>query len=482
VLNSAVLVETQAGEGRNDMMAIALLLACVAFLVHAWPDPAQQGNGAAADARPGPRVGYLVFAGIAGGLAASVKLTMLAPVLILLLGAIFTGSGGRGRALAVGIPAFACGCFWYLRNLVHTGNPIPQVSFGFLPAPDQMPLHPRPPYGITDYLFNANVWTDWFHPDLERAFGTLYPLVFLAAAVAVGFLLAARTDPPLRITAAAVVATVAVWLVLPIGAAGPFGEPRGFFTNTRYLAPALAVGMALVPVALQRLGWRSSGSLAVALTIAFAWSTHPTAVWNSRFGLGAAFLAFLLVGVPLLVAWGVSREPAWRRGVLAAAAVALACAVIVGREEQEQFERHHYADARLFLGGGGPVRAIELAQRASSKRIGLAGSGELYFAQYGFYGHDLTNHVQYVGIRGPHGQFTLPTGCPAFRRAVNAGDYDYLVLTPRAVVSQGSPYAYPLRSWVEGDPGLRRLFVEDVEPQPVAVYEVREDLDTSCRA
>ena len=43
-------------------------------------------------------------------------------------------------------------------------------------------------------------------------------------------------------------ALVFAWLVAPTSASGPDGEPNGFVSGLRYLAPALALGLALLPL------------------------------------------------------------------------------------------------------------------------------------------------------------------------------------------------------------------------------------------
>ena len=42
-------------------------------------------------------------------------------------------------------------------------------------------------------------------------------------------------------------ATALAWLVAPTSASGPEGMPRGFESGLRYLAPALVLGLALLP-------------------------------------------------------------------------------------------------------------------------------------------------------------------------------------------------------------------------------------------
>ena len=77
------MIETQPGEGRNDIMGLAFLLAFAAFLINAHQRRAPE-EGAVQDApeqgAPLLDKGPLVIAGIAAGLAASVKLTFLIPV------------------------------------------------------------------------------------------------------------------------------------------------------------------------------------------------------------------------------------------------------------------------------------------------------------------------------------------------------------------------------------------------------------------
>ena len=105
--------------------------------------------------------GPLVIAGVAAGLAISVKLPLLVPVGAITVGMILIS--GRGRrlttTLTLGIPMLVVGGYWYLRAAIKTGgNPIPQLGWGplNLPRPDQMPLDPRPRFSVADYLFEPD--------------------------------------------------------------------------------------------------------------------------------------------------------------------------------------------------------------------------------------------------------------------------------------------------------------------------------------
>ena len=116
----------QAGEARNDIVGIFFLLAAVAIALNAWADAAEAGReaGVAAGARCARRR--------ARGRPRGRDQAQLPPA----------GGGPRRRpgadraaraALAgarrrPGSPALAGGGYWYLRNLVHTGNPLPWVD------------------------------------------------------------------------------------------------------------------------------------------------------------------------------------------------------------------------------------------------------------------------------------------------------------------------------------------------------------------
>ena len=80
------------------------------------------------------------IAGLAMGLAAGVKLSFLTPAAVLTVGVIvIAGRGQRLRtAVAWIVPMVATGGFWYVRNLVAVGNPIPYIHhLGPISLPDR---------------------------------------------------------------------------------------------------------------------------------------------------------------------------------------------------------------------------------------------------------------------------------------------------------------------------------------------------------
>ena len=130
----------QAGEARNDIVGIFFLLGAVAIALNAWATREEGGEALG--------TGAFVVIGLAAGLAAGTKLNFLLPAGVLVFGLVaIAPRGDRWRALAAaGLAALAGGGYWYLRNLAHSGNPLPWVHhLGpiSLPAPDAGPGRPR---------------------------------------------------------------------------------------------------------------------------------------------------------------------------------------------------------------------------------------------------------------------------------------------------------------------------------------------------
>ena len=113
--------------------------------------------------------------------------------------------------------------------------------------------------------------------------------------------------------------------------------------------------------------------------------------------------------------------------------------MVLGRAQEVQYYEHHYTRIDHFLQDGGPQKAYAFARKQHDKRIGIAGSGEIFFGQYGFYGANLDNYVQYIGVPGADGAYRLATSCPQFRRRINAGDYDYLIISQYTQDSPDAP-------------------------------------------
>jgi hypothetical protein len=411
VFDSGVMVLTQAGEGRNDIMAIAMLVAYVAFIVngHQVRRSGDLVTGDVADAGPLIDRGPLILAGLAGGLAISVKLTMLAPVGAIAVAVIlFNARQWRTRVkttVVLGASILVTGGYWFTRNLIDTGNPTPQIGFGplNLPVPDQMPLDPRPRFSVAHYVLHPSVYRDWFFPQLENALGPLYGLILVVAFAAVLYVMFRSRNRMLQALAGAALLTAVVYLFTPLTAAGPEGAPRGFFTNTRYLMPGLVLALVLVPLArpLRSDEGHARWTLGF-LAVLFALTVLSTPQWYPRYIVGTVLITAALVWVPAGLAYLRRSNRITPLAVGGGIAAAALLAIVLGRAQQVQYAEHHYTKPSQFLHEGGPIEAFSWARRQHDQRIGIAGGGEIFFAQYGFYGNDLSNYVNYLpGVPPP---------------------------------------------------------------------------------
>lgn len=487
VLDSGVMIETQPGEGRNDIMAFAFLLAFVAFLIngHQRRAPAE---GAVRDT-PDPDAplldkGPLIMAGIAAGLAISVKLTMLAPVGAITVGMILIS--GRRRwfttAWVMGLSTFIVGGYWYVRAAIKTGgNPIPQIGFGplQLPRPDQMPLDPRPRFSVAHYITDPNIYRKWFFPELDNALGPLYPLILVVAFAAAVYIVLRSRNRVLQVVAAAALLTAVVYIFTPLTAAGQEGDPRGFFTNTRYLMPGLILAFVMLPIARPlRAPERRAWQTLIFLALLYAITILSTPKWYPGFVVGTVFITLALVWTPSAISYLRRQDRLSTVGSVAIVASVVLLAVVLGRAQQVQYSKNHYTRSSQFLGEGGPQEAYDFIYPMHDKRIGISGSGEIFFGQYGYYGADLSNHVQYIGVPGPDGTYRLAETCRDFRNQVNAGNYDYLVISQYTQDSPDAAFRYPLRAWTQTDPALEEVVEEpDISPQADWVYRVNGKLN-----
>ncbi|HEX3042013.1 MAG TPA: hypothetical protein VHP56_08005 [Solirubrobacterales bacterium] len=496
LLECHTLVVRDPGAAKNDLMAAALLLAAIAILVEAWaqahrsavPLSAQRGQR-----NRGMEGWAIAAAGLAAGLAAGTRVTGLAMAGALTVAVVVLAGPGR-RWLAAGwwfVPALLGGGFWYLRNLVVAGNPIPEVEkLGpiSLPHPERL-QEGRPDFSIVHYATDTGVWREYFSPGLHEAFGVLWPLVVFGAVAAALLALLRGRDRIVRWVGAVALFGAFAYLFTPLSAAGAEGEPVGFGINIRYVIPALLAGIVLLPLdrwfdppephqILHPPEGKSDAvrlwGLMVVLTLVFLVTDRPDEALHD----GARVFAFLLVALVVLLPALLLHLRSRGAGaglVLGAAAGLVVALVAIGYPLQR-----HYLENRFANDGAADERipgmhldaAYRWARDQEDARIGLAGT-TAGFAGYGFYGTDLGNRVRYLGEDGPHGAFNAIPTCAAFRSAVNDAEVDYLVTSPFLnFLHPGDPIESPEARWLRGEPAVRPI----QRSGPVTVWKVEGQL------
>ena len=484
VLEAHTLIFREPGSGKNDVVAAAFVLSAIALLVSGWAAQRSQTRttnneqrGTALSIRMDPRA--LAIAGLAAGLAVGTKLTVLATVAALTL-VVFAlpAAGARLRALGIWIvPLLAGGAYWYLRNLIAVGNPLPQVQhLGplTLPGPERLQTA-RPDFPIVHYATDTGVWRAYFGPGLHEAFGGLWPLVLAAAFGGAVLAIARSGERLLQLLGGAALFGLAAYLITPLSAAGEQGAPIAFAINIRFAIPALVIGLALLPLGRGLQGRRAAWGLLVALLVVLVITDRSDAVLREPERAFGVLVALLLIGIPAPGAFLRERQKILASHFVAAGFAALALLVAaIGYPVQRDYLNSRWRDFD-------PPQHLDSAYRwagdVRDARIGLAGT-TTGFLGYGFYGKDLSNRVIYLGREDPHGSFNAIRTCSAFRRAVNAADLDYLVTGPFLnFAHQGQPIYSPEFNWVRSDPALRVISRDGTGKARVTVFKVGGKLD-----
>lgn len=543
VLDSEMLVGSQAGNAPNDIAGLFFLLAVLAFLVNgaATARAAPKIAGAAGssedqpevpkaeDGEPGfdpdadeehpqtgvveevpvsgdPRVlagigaGPLFVAALAAGLGIGTKITLLAALGALTLGIVFlAGREHWLRALGIWLGGMLITAgFWYGRNIFYALNPFPQIEkigpIG-LPGPDQGGFYPREPHSLAEYYNDPGVWQDFFTPVLHDRLGPLWPLILGGVVIGLVLTLYWARSSLLRVLAVTGIVAGIAYVFTPLTASGGLGQPTGFDANLRYVAPALIIALTITPLVprLRRSPW--PWALIAFYGLLVLQGSFPVHI-NGGIGIDAApswkqghldeslLLALLVVGVPALLVYG-ARRGVGRLPLIGFGLAALVLVVVLGRTQQEQYldERYEANVAPVLETGfrSTPqwVPLQEFGKETRDASIGVVGRASA-FGQYFFYGDDLSNHVQYLGEELRRGTFRQIANCKLLRETINEGGYDHIVVTPRIRRETSIP---PEVFWV-GDDAATRAIVRTGGAYGDAgdlagVFEVNGELDPS---
>jgi hypothetical protein len=446
VLATPVFAGTQPGSAYNDVTSLAFALAAVALLV------------STPRGRPHAPLPVTVLVALAVGGVLTTKWSGLASFGALAVATVVVARSRRRvrTALVVTAGAAAVGGSWYLRNLLAVGNPLPPLGgrFGPVSIPKvDIPIDSTP---IVAFVLDRRAWRDDFLPGLGTSFGVAWPL--FVACVAAGLLLAmVRGDRRTRVFGAVGAVAIAAYVV------GPqfitvLGRPHYFFTNLRYPAVGLALGLLLLPLALPprtatAIAALYGGLLLVLQLDLTLWPTHlrdrtfssPLPRYAVGVGLVAGGLALVAALMPVR-----AGSPRLRRAAVGAVVLAM---VVGGFGLQRYEDDHRYSAGTTYEGPNPPRAAYAFAQHLHDQRIGVIGN----FFQYPLTGRDQSNHVQYLSAYDHRGVPVPIRSCRQWRRQVDRGRYSYLVVArnPAGLAER------PENRWTVGDPNARVVLRND---------------------
>ncbi|MEA3033813.1 MAG: hypothetical protein QOH86_1829, partial [Sphingomonadales bacterium] len=358
-MDTGPMVPREAGTPATDTVPVALLLVAAAILINAWAMRPEGGEGKRTSLSfPAvPPLGALLVAGLAMGVALGSKLTISGATAAMAVGVIFlVPRGVRRKAFGVFLAGVvATAGFWFLRNLIHAGNPLPWVRHIGpidLPGPNRG-LEGRDDFTVAHYILSdpsTSLWRAYFLNPIENLLGPLWFLILGGAGA--GAVLATWRPQSRAVRLAGVVTIVAAiaYLFTPLTAAGPEGHPLAFGINLRYLTPGLALGLALVPLEPRLVPARLRLPLIAGGLIALFFTSHysdANVAWKGPFASipWAALMGIVFVAVPVGLAL-LARRRVFLAG-LAGAVLAIAIAA-VGWERQDDYFAHRYSRADDF--------------------------------------------------------------------------------------------------------------------------------------
>jgi hypothetical protein len=350
------------------------------------------------------------------------------------------------------VPLVVCGGYWYARNTLIVGNPVPAVHLPGLPSPS-VPLVEGPRgRSVADYLLDAEVWREVFVPGTAHAFGALWPVLLGAIIVAIGMGLRRSADRVVRLLAGVVAVATLGCLITPTTAFSDGDRVLAHFfeANLRYAFPAIALATLLVCATAAARRWQVPALVVVGVAVVVSVASSSTFdIWPEW---ELAWAAVLATGIAALATWMVmDRRPAWIRQPAVNAMLALGCigVFLAGFVLQ----RHHYTNR--YSSDLWPASPALIGMRNVEDAEIAVGGG--FFHIYPLVGADLSNHVDRVGISQPHHGLTRPSSCRAWRHALQARRYDFVVLAP-SFEPEADP---PERGWTRSDRSAVRVTIDE---------------------
>jgi hypothetical protein len=392
-----VMVYSQAGTAKNDIAALALLLASVAIWSHARRSRAA-----------------ILLAAIAGGLAVGTRLNLWASVLA--FGTIAIAYSSRGRRISTAawtaLGVVVGGAFWYSRNLFAVGNAFPWFGFkigGLLNLPSTSPPTDCGQTAVAHYITDPGFIGKHLFPQLERSMGGRWWVIVGLAVAGVGAGLLSNAAPTERALAVVALISGIAYVLTPASAGG--AEASCFAFNSRFAVPALALGLIVLPLALGRRGIHPMWPVLLILIALVADVNVP-------FAPAPAGASIALVGGATAVAFGMSR-PVPRPALAVTVGLITVAAAAAGWREQRVYLRDRYTGPELEEPAEG---AYVVLRHASHARVAVTGFNQTY----PFYGLHSSNFVQLPAAQ-VGAKFVPYSTCRSWLTALQRGRYDYVV-------------------------------------------------------
>jgi hypothetical protein len=472
LVGSPTLITTQAGAALTDVVGLSLFLSAVAVLIV---------SGDRGRWTPGS----VFVAGLAAGLAIGVKWPFVPAVGAMTIGVVAVASRGS-RLVAAG--TWSCGlvltgAFWYVRNLVVVGNPIPPLELEV--GPLALPSLPQRVVtsSVSDFLLAGDVWTRVFVPGFAEAFGLMWWVVVGLAIAGMVAAVGLGPDRLRRMLGLVGLTALLAYVVQPQALGFDADDPIWFNVNLRYAVPALGLGLVLLPLVPALRGGRWPTVLvtafgAVVVVSQIAPDVWPPASWDdgrrwpSR---GIDVAAGVAIGIVVFTGGALKllerRYPIRRRqaafaGLLAAGALGVVMSgfVLERYHLNSRYGRHSTYPERW------PIAEIYAwARDVRDARIAVVGNT----FQYPLYGEDLSNRVQYIGDPGPNGSYDDVGRCDEWRTTLNEGRYDYVVVAPPPEFTRQPPEAMV---WTEQDPAALVM----LEDQGAVLFHLNGELDPNA--
>lgn len=459
-LSVPVMAATQGGTARNDVMGVALLLAAAALLVHADWDPP-----------------VVTVAGLATGLALGVKLSVLIPAVILTVAVPVVAPRARRWAVTAGWlgAVVGAGAFWYVRNLVLTGNPVPTVAVRL--GPVRLPTvysEPIADSAVLDRLREHGGFSRVVLPGLRFGLTDAWWLVGgLAAAAVVAVLVLGPGRVPRMLAAVAALGSVA-YVCMPNGS--PWGDSdlaaANLSLNLRYAVPALALAFVVVAAVPALADPRWAGATVAVFAVPVAVGVLDRRVqrgWEWATSGGQRTAALVLV--VLVVAAGSSMVALHRRAprpVVAVVVVLGVVGLVVGADAGfRTYLGHRYRAPRE----GVPVNPSGVWPEFTTirpGRVGVVGN----VLQFPYAGPTLANPVRYLGVRRPDGGVRPVRSCAEWATVLQRRGIDYVVVATDFFGTNGAEVER-LGGWTRGIGGTALATDEN----RVTVYRVPNELD-----